>query len=206
MTIMKITCDIISDLIPSYIDDVCTDDSRRLIEEHIRTCEKCRQKIGYMADPINCPEISEDAEVKEPFLKIKKRNRIHVIAAVAITICILGSAMFAVQEVGVIHNYFYPRSEATIINETGRSEWLTVNISGKKYLNFSSVFYNKELINDANSSEKVAIMIYDEEGRVVMDSITIEPGETINLDMLKNNQNYIVKAKCGKGTVFLNFF
>ena len=76
----------------------------------------------------------------------------------------------------------------------------------KKYLNFSSVFYNKELINDANSSEKVAIMIYDEEGRVVMDSITIEPGETINLDMLKNDQNYIVKAKCGKGTVFLNFF
>ncbi|MDN0061516.1 zf-HC2 domain-containing protein [Mediterraneibacter glycyrrhizinilyticus] len=177
---MKITCDIISDLIPSYIDDICTADSRRLIEEHIRTCEKCRQKIGYMADPINCPEISEDAEVKEPFLKIKKRNRIHVIAAVAITICILGSAMFAVQEVGVIHNYFYPRSEATIINEAGRSEWLTVNVSGEKYLNFSSVFYNKELINDANSSEKVAIMIYDEEGRVVMDSITIEPGETIN--------------------------
>ena len=64
----------------------------------------------------------------------------------------------------------------------------------------------RELINDANSSEKVAIMIYDEEGRVVMDSITIEPGETINLDMLKNDQNYIVKAKCGKGTVFLNFF
>ena len=136
---MKITCDIISDLIPSYIDDICTADSRRLIEEHIRTCEKCRQKIGYMADPINCPEISEDAEVKEPFLKIKKRNRIHVIAAVAITICILGSAMFAVQEVGVIHNYFYPRSEATIINETGRSEWLTVSISGKKYLNHRRV-------------------------------------------------------------------
>ena len=111
---MKITCDIISDLIPSYIDDICTADSRRLIEEHIRTCEKCRQKIGYMADPINCPEISEDAEVKEPFLKIKKRNRIHVIAAVAITICILGSAMFAVQEVGVIHNYFYPRSEVQL--------------------------------------------------------------------------------------------
>lgn len=203
---MKITCDIISDLIPSYIDDICTDDSRKLIEEHIRTCEKCRQKIHYMADPINCPEISEKAEVKEPFRKIRKRNRIHVIAAVVITACILGSAMFAVQEVGVIHNYFYPRSEATIDNENGRSEWLTVEISGEKYLNFSSVFYNKELINDANSSEKVAIMIYDEEGRLVVDRTIIEPGETMNLDMLKNNQNYIVKAKCEKGTVFLNFF
>ena len=37
-----INCNIVKDLLPSYVDKICTEDSRRLIEEHIGGCEQCR--------------------------------------------------------------------------------------------------------------------------------------------------------------------
>lgn len=54
---MKITCDIINDLLPSYVDGVCSEDSCKLVEEHLHDCARCSQKLKYMKNPIKCPEI-----------------------------------------------------------------------------------------------------------------------------------------------------
>ena len=40
---MKITCDVIQDLMPSYIDGILSEDSKVLVEEHIGTCQECRK-------------------------------------------------------------------------------------------------------------------------------------------------------------------
>ena len=39
---MKITCDVIQDLIPLVQDDTASEDSRRLVEEHVAQCPDCR--------------------------------------------------------------------------------------------------------------------------------------------------------------------
>jgi phage head maturation protease len=49
---MHTNCEIIRDLIPLCAEGLCSDDSKALIEEHIRTCEECRKlyeeiKGGY---------------------------------------------------------------------------------------------------------------------------------------------------------------
>lgn len=38
---MNIDCSVIRDLLPLYADDVCSDGSRRLIEEHLPECPEC---------------------------------------------------------------------------------------------------------------------------------------------------------------------
>ncbi len=38
---MKTDCDVIRDLLPLYADDVCSDGSRRMIEEHLLECQDC---------------------------------------------------------------------------------------------------------------------------------------------------------------------
>ena len=40
-----ISCDVIRDLIPLYIDDICSEQSKRLIEDHIDECENCRKAL-----------------------------------------------------------------------------------------------------------------------------------------------------------------
>lgn len=39
----KMRCDIIQDLIPSYVDGVCSDATRECVEEHMKSCEECRR-------------------------------------------------------------------------------------------------------------------------------------------------------------------
>ena len=45
---MKITCNIIEDLLPLYIDDMVSEDSRQLVEEHLKECAACRKMLDEM--------------------------------------------------------------------------------------------------------------------------------------------------------------
>ena len=47
---MKITCDVIQDLMPSYIDGILSEDSRTLVEEHMGTCQECRKMYEIMKE------------------------------------------------------------------------------------------------------------------------------------------------------------
>lgn len=42
---MKVSCIIIRDLLPLYHDNVCSEESRELIEGHIKTCEDCKSEL-----------------------------------------------------------------------------------------------------------------------------------------------------------------
>jgi len=40
---MNMKCEVIRDLLPLYVDGVASEESRALIEEHLKTCEGCRE-------------------------------------------------------------------------------------------------------------------------------------------------------------------
>ena len=45
---MNMNCRIADDLLPLYVDGVCSPDSCALLEEHLRTCPACREKLKRM--------------------------------------------------------------------------------------------------------------------------------------------------------------
>jgi len=55
---MKISCEIIKDLLPLYFDDVCSNDSKTAIEEHLTYCGNCKFEFEAMqiSFPLNKPE------------------------------------------------------------------------------------------------------------------------------------------------------
>ena len=52
---MKIHCDIIRDLLPLYADEACSEESRRMVEEHLQECPEC----GSMLERLKNMEIEE---------------------------------------------------------------------------------------------------------------------------------------------------
>jgi predicted anti-sigma-YlaC factor YlaD len=42
---MKNSCDVIQDLFVPYLDDTCSEESRRLLNEHLESCEKCKKHL-----------------------------------------------------------------------------------------------------------------------------------------------------------------
>lgn len=43
---MKTDCNIIRDLLPLYVDDVCSQESRNLVDEHLRECPDCLEELA----------------------------------------------------------------------------------------------------------------------------------------------------------------
>lgn len=70
---MKNECYIVRDLLPSYIDLLCSEESSRFVEQHIATCEQCAQIVMQMRVEFDIQEQSEtigSIEQKKPFQKI----------------------------------------------------------------------------------------------------------------------------------------
>ena len=44
----KRECDIIKDLLPSYVDEICSEASKEWVEEHLAECEECRASAELM--------------------------------------------------------------------------------------------------------------------------------------------------------------
>lgn len=46
----KISCDVTRDLLTVYLDDVCSEESRELVDEHLQECEDCRNFLEAMKE------------------------------------------------------------------------------------------------------------------------------------------------------------
>ena len=47
---MKYNCDLISDLLPLYKDDICSEATRKIVEEHLGECPSCKKMFADMSD------------------------------------------------------------------------------------------------------------------------------------------------------------
>lgn len=90
---MKLTCKIIQDLLPLYSDDICSDDSRKLIEEHIENCEDCRKILENMNSKLQQEDkednIDEAKALKNISEEINTDKKKSVLKAIIITTVIL---------------------------------------------------------------------------------------------------------------------
>lgn len=54
---MKLSCDIIRDLLPLYAEELASEDSQAAVREHLETCEDCRSTFADMKkSPVIIPE------------------------------------------------------------------------------------------------------------------------------------------------------
>lgn len=68
-------CDVIMDLLPLYQDDVCSDASRKLVEDHLNECAECKQKLYKMGDTViyNQLEYERNNVVKHHIKAVKRK-------------------------------------------------------------------------------------------------------------------------------------
>ena len=90
----NITCNVVKDILPLYIDNVVSDDTRRLIEEHLKSCSGCRIEAEEMKRSIEIPldrhiEVDEAGMIKNLKRRfLKKKILIAIISAVAALVAV----------------------------------------------------------------------------------------------------------------------
>lgn len=82
----NISCKVIQDLLPLYEDGCCSDDSRKIVENHLAECENCRKKSQLFAEKM--PETNDEREtaeekaIKRGANKIKRMRNAGIIALI----------------------------------------------------------------------------------------------------------------------------
>ena len=100
-------CNVIRDLLPLYVDEVCSEDSREMVEEHISTCQECKQELEDYCYNTGLPEVSADVAMK----KFKKKMSIKNFKKIAISVIVCLAVIFGSAYVLFIPEFTVPYSE-----------------------------------------------------------------------------------------------
>ena len=82
---MDISCDIIRDLLPLYAEDLVSEDSRKLVDEHLCTCDPCTKQLGILKKAAQIPIEVETTSLKRVEHTIRRR-KVLTVAAVLLTV------------------------------------------------------------------------------------------------------------------------
>ena len=107
-----ITCEVIRDLMPLYVDDVLSSDSKTIVEEHLETCEDCTDYYHALKEPEGDYKQMRKSDEKAAFKRIKgtlKKKRLITILVTAVCIAALGFGLFYGL---VVHEKYIPYEES----------------------------------------------------------------------------------------------
>ena len=167
----KISCDIIKDLLPLYIDGVCSSDSIDAIEEHLKDCPICEAEFMNLQNNTDIkPEIDKDIDkaVKNANRKIKKGKK-KVVAAtlsiVSVVLLITGIICYLIIPVKLAQQDFYNDNLAAVsaAYEIELNDRNKPNFKGQ----FASFYINKDLGKYTYTKNKESDVLKFDNGKVI---------------------------------------
>lgn len=93
---MENKCKIVQDLLPTYIENLTSDETTAFIEEHLNSCENCKKIYDNMKEDLENQNV-EDTEIINEIKEYKKK--INLIKAIFYTI-VLGIIFATVGRIG----------------------------------------------------------------------------------------------------------
>ncbi len=122
----KDKCELVKDLLPLYADNVCSEESRNIVAEHISHCDECRSELEKMGKHI---AIGADKDIKV-IKRIKRRVWIErgIIAAVAVFVLSFVLLVLKMSFLDMIKPMDYEK------HNLAENVWVEVDESGDLWL------------------------------------------------------------------------
>lgn len=95
----KISCNTIRDILPLYVDEVVSEDTRTMVVEHLGQCAECRKQYENMKTKVVVPVEDDIKPLKRFKTTWKKKKIILVCLTVLITIVIIFGAISIFNQV-----------------------------------------------------------------------------------------------------------
>lgn len=202
-------CNIIKDLLPSYIDKICSDETTVAVEKHIKNCTECKNFMHRMQQPkVTIIETNVEA-AKKPFKRINQKRRLQVTVAILMTFLLTIIGYQVLQDVGVVNQFFFPMASGVADVKDDEEEWQSIRFSHdsihqQDYVIYDRIFWTKQITNVANNENDVWLRVKDENGDIVIDEFQLASGISIKLGQLKRNVKYYFEIKAPEGKFWIN--
>ena len=117
---MKVTCNVIKDVLPLYIENMLSIDSCTMVEEHIEQCQECK---NYLNEMRTSNEMPVDRNTS-PLLKIKSTLRKKKIQTAILSV-MFSIMLFVITSAFLTMPEYIPYGEKSVaINEIGNGSVL----------------------------------------------------------------------------------
>ena len=203
---MTYPCGIIRDLLPLYIDDVCNEESKQAVENHLSECEKCRNYYksmksteGFVAkENDNSEDMKMANNLKNVKSKINKKIRNIVIGAVA-------AMVFVIVGVTLLFNVALKEvsTDDVIVSANVYSFEELIENSASNVPNSESVTIYSD---DSDNSQKIEVRI-PEIGEITVTEDTIEKNKYVTVFSV-SSEYFIrtIKHEIKGDTIYISAF
>lgn len=203
---MTYPCGIIRDLLPLYIDDVCNEESKQAVENHLSECEKCRNYYesmksteGFVAkENDNSEDMKMANNLKNVKSKINKKIRNIVLGAVA-------AMVFVIVGVTLLFNVALKEvsTDDVIVSANVYSFEELIENSASNVPNSESVTIYS---GDSDNSQKIEVRI-PEIGEITVTEDTIEKNKYVTVFSV-SSEYFIrtIKHEIKGDTIYISAF
>lgn len=155
----QVECDVIKDLLPSYIDKVSSDTTNNLVEQHLKKCKDCSTKLKEMNEEIDIKPLYNQEEQID-YLKGYRKNKIMtIIFVIILTIDIMVASVIAYYYVLKHVDIFLHVEDIEIgarTDELMGEEYFTIDMQSKKW----QMLYNEREEIDDNGNKTIYLDIF----------------------------------------------
>jgi hypothetical protein len=86
---MNLTCNVIKDLLPLYVENISSDDTRILIDEHIDSCDSCKNELNKLYKPYDINFDMKVLPLKKIQIALRKKKYLTILFSVVLTLLVL---------------------------------------------------------------------------------------------------------------------
>jgi len=160
---MSKDCEVIKDLIPLYVDEVCSMDSKSLVEKHLESCDECKKIAEQMKERIELPlDNGNDVKGFKQFINKK-------IWAKALAVIVVFAILWTAGNLLVTLHFseIWPKIDAEGVNEM----LSVVDINGTLYLHQKDLLGRGQIIvtSDEDLEQGIIKFYLGEQGLTSLD-------------------------------------
>ena len=212
----KISCNVITDMLPIYEEGLCSEESRKLISEHLEECESCRKL---------CSDFSAPAETSQPvpdeaaaFKKINRKIKLGKVKSriLGISLALIFAALVTLTAGQIMKKSGFPSFE-TVINSIEIHSAARKLAGGDidnymKYISYDNLYFETGNLNTselirASETEQLKKMYDESFGDKKLRNIKVTTGyETIYWTNNPVAAAHVKITFTDKDTIELNFF
>ncbi len=90
-----LTCAVVRDLLPSYVESLTAAETGQAVERHLRFCPDCAEKHAAMVGPELAAKLEEERRELDYLKRVKRRSRFRILAAVVCTVLVIAGGFAA---------------------------------------------------------------------------------------------------------------
>ena len=166
-------CKIVKDLLPLYHDEVLSEESRELVEEHLQTCTECKKILEDIHENVkSAGALDVEQQMQNGFKSLKKR--LHrktvekIFASIICAVVILSALIYGAAFYEMPAPYSDIKQTITekiksasdfVINAAGHKSMAVVQYGDSLYVSFSDTFWTRHIAKPS-SPAKISFMGY----------------------------------------------